>query len=167
MNSGSLESFQVSCRCGWSPSAFQMRCTADWVSPTSLAIERVDQCVASFGVVSSVVTITSSTCPSVIVRGCPGRGSSDSPSRRYSANLPRRFAAMFRWTPNCSAISVLFRPSAAASTIRERCASARALVRRASTPQAAHAAHQSTQQQQAYLADTPNTRCRRINASRH
>ena len=71
MNCGSFESFQVSWRCGCSPNAFQIRSTADCVSPTSRAIERVDQCVASFGVVSSVLTITSSTCSSVIVRGRP------------------------------------------------------------------------------------------------
>jgi hypothetical protein len=51
-----------------------MRCTADCVSPTSAAIDRVDQCVASFGVLSSVLVMTCSTCASLIVRGCPGRG---------------------------------------------------------------------------------------------
>ena len=40
--------------------------------PDLAAIDRVDQCVASLGVVSSVLTITSSTCSSVIVRGRPG-----------------------------------------------------------------------------------------------
>lgn len=69
MNCGSLDSFQLSWRCGCSPNAFQMRCTADWVRPTSLAIDRVDQCVASFGVVSNVLTMTSSTLSSVILRG--------------------------------------------------------------------------------------------------
>ena len=39
--------------------------------------------------VSSVLTITSSTCSSVIVRGRPGRGSSISPSSRCSANRAR------------------------------------------------------------------------------
>jgi putative transposase len=42
---------------------------ADWLRPTSLAIDLVDQCVASFGDVSSVLTITSSTMASVIFRG--------------------------------------------------------------------------------------------------
>ena len=50
--------------------------------PDLLAIERVDQCVASFGALSSVLVITASTCSSVIVRGRPGRGSSVSPSSR-------------------------------------------------------------------------------------
>ena len=61
-NCGSAESFHFSCRCGLSPNACQMSRTAVWVSPTSRAIDRVDQCVASVGVVSSVLTITSSTC---------------------------------------------------------------------------------------------------------
>jgi hypothetical protein len=52
-----------------------MRCTADCVRPTSAAIDRVNQCVASLGVLSSVLTTTSSTCSSVTVRGWPGRGS--------------------------------------------------------------------------------------------
>ena len=55
MNSGSLESFKVSWRCGWSPNACQIRSTAFWVRPTSAAIERVDQCVASLGVLSNVL----------------------------------------------------------------------------------------------------------------
>ena len=130
MNCGSLDSFQVSWRWGCSPNAFQIRSTADCVRPTSRAIERVDQCVASFGVVSSVRTITSSTCSSVIVRGRPGRGSSGSPSRRCSAKRARHVAAIPREMPRRSPISVFFRPSAANNTIRDRCASACALVRR-------------------------------------
>jgi hypothetical protein len=39
------------------------------LSPTSAAIDRVDQCVASFGIVSNVRVITSSTWASVILRG--------------------------------------------------------------------------------------------------
>ncbi len=108
----------------------QIRDTAVCVRPTSLAIERVDQCVASRGVLSNVVVITASTCSSVIVRGRPGRGSSVSPSRRCSANRDRHFAAIARLIPSRSAISVFLRPSAAANTIRERNANACALVRR-------------------------------------
>jgi hypothetical protein len=124
MNCGSLESFHVSWRCGCSPNALQIRSTADCVSPTSLAIERVDQCVASLGVVSSVRTITSSTFSSVIVRGRPGRGSSSNPSSRCSPKRARHVAAVAREIPSRSAISVFFRPSHANNTIRERCASA-------------------------------------------
>jgi hypothetical protein len=68
MTCGSRLSFQAAWRCGWSPNAFQIR-TADCVRPTSAAIERVDQCVASRGVVSSVLTITSSTLASLIFLG--------------------------------------------------------------------------------------------------
>jgi hypothetical protein len=55
------------------------------------------------------------------------RGSSISPSRRYSANRERHLRTIGRCTPSRSAISVLFSPSAANNTIRERCASACAL----------------------------------------
>jgi hypothetical protein len=41
--------------------------------PTAAAIDRVDQCVASAGVSSKVLTITRSTSASVMVRGGPGR----------------------------------------------------------------------------------------------
>ena len=131
MNCGSSESLQRLWRCGWSPNAFQIRCTADWVRPTSAAIERVDQCVASLGVVSSVLTITSSTLASVIVRGCPGRGSSVSPSKRCSANRLRHLRHRVALRPRVARRSrCCSSPSAASNTIRERSASACALVRR-------------------------------------
>jgi hypothetical protein len=72
-NSGSRESLKVSARCGCSPKARQMRTTADWLSPTALASERVLQCGASVGVASSVVVTACSTWASVILRGAPGR----------------------------------------------------------------------------------------------
>ena len=130
MNCGSLESFQASWRCGWSPNAFQIRCTAVWLRPTSVAIERVDQCVASFGAVSSVLTITSSTLASLIFLGCPGRGSSVKPSKRCSAKRVRHVAAVERLIPKRSPISVFLSPSAANNTTRARWANAWALVRR-------------------------------------
>jgi hypothetical protein len=65
----SFDSFQLSWRCGCSPNARQILTTAVWLSPTSAAIDRVDQCVASFGALSSVLVITSSTWASVILRG--------------------------------------------------------------------------------------------------
>ncbi len=65
-NCGSLESLNVSARCGCSPNAFQIRCTAVWLRPTSAAIDRVDQCVAFVGADSSVLVITSSTFASEI-----------------------------------------------------------------------------------------------------
>jgi hypothetical protein len=125
MNNGSLESFQVSWRCGCSPNACQIRITASGVIPTSRAIDRVDQCVASLGVLSSVVIITRSTCSSVIDRGFPGRGSSTRPSRRRPEKRLRHFVTVGRETPNASAISPLdHNPSDAISTIRALSASA-------------------------------------------
>jgi hypothetical protein len=70
-NWGSLDSVQLPWRWGWSPNACQILSTAFWVSQTSRSIDRVDQCVASAGTLSNVLVITSSTCPSVIVRGRP------------------------------------------------------------------------------------------------
>src|SRR4029453_10344658 len=58
MNSGSVDSFQVSTRCGLRPNARQIRDTAVWLSPTALAIERVDQCESWLsGACSRVLTI--------------------------------------------------------------------------------------------------------------
>jgi len=71
MNSGSFESLNVSVRCGWSANAFQIRATADWLSPSCFAKSRVLQCVASRGADSSVVTMARSICASVIFRGVP------------------------------------------------------------------------------------------------
>src|SRR3954452_16092307 len=71
-NSGSLESFQCSTRCGWSPNVRQILETAVWLSPLAAAILRVDQCVpASGGRSSKVLTITCSTCSSVILLRLP------------------------------------------------------------------------------------------------
>ena len=73
-NSGSLESLNVSARCGFRAKARQMRQTAVWLRPVALASERVLQWVASAGVASSVVVTARSTCSSVILRGAPGAG---------------------------------------------------------------------------------------------
>src|SRR5512132_3249228 len=58
-NSGSVDSLKVSLRCGCSENARQMRCTVEIDTPVALAIERVLQCVAAAGIVSSVVVTTS------------------------------------------------------------------------------------------------------------
>jgi hypothetical protein len=73
MNNGSRLSFQESCRCGWRANARQIRDTADCDRPSSAASDRVDQCVALAGVLSSVAVMTASTCSSDTVRGRPGR----------------------------------------------------------------------------------------------
>ena len=77
-NSGSPDSLKVSERCGCTLKAAHIRRIVVCDSPLSQAIERIDQWVASAGVVSSVRSMTSATCSSVSVRGRPGRGSSDS-----------------------------------------------------------------------------------------
>jgi len=79
MNIGSLESLKVLVR--WGARARQMRRTLVWLSPHAWAIERVLQCVASFGVDSKVVANTRSTSVSLSRSGVPSRGSSSRPSR--------------------------------------------------------------------------------------
>ena len=75
MNNGSVDSLNVSVRCGCNPNARQIRQTALWLRPAAVAIVRLLQCVASGGRVSKVLLTTSSTCASVIRRGAPGLGS--------------------------------------------------------------------------------------------
>jgi len=111
-------------RCGFSANARQIRLIALWLIPVAAAIDRVDQCVASVGCSSSVLTITRSTSSSLIDRGFPGRGSSCSPSKPRRANRPRHLPTVEPVQPNSAAISVLDRPSAAAKTTRHRNASA-------------------------------------------
>jgi hypothetical protein len=92
--------------------------------PERSAILDRDQCVAFSGTDSNVATTTSSTCSAVIVAGLPGRGSSGSPSSRSSQNRRRHFPTVAGDTPHAAATSVLERPSADPSTIRERNANA-------------------------------------------
>src|SRR3989304_5461279 len=57
----SLESLNVSMRCGCKPCASQIRWTVDFPTPWAFAIVRTDQCVASFGVVCRVASTISFT----------------------------------------------------------------------------------------------------------
>jgi hypothetical protein len=77
----------------------------------------------------------------VTVRSRLGRGSSTSASRRCSAKRERHLCAVFRSSPSRRAISPFLSPSAAVSTTRERCASARALFLAAPKPPVARASH--------------------------
>src|SRR5665809_88554 len=95
--------------------------------PVALAIERVDQCVASLGVSSSVLTITRSTSLSWIVRGLPGRGSSCSPSSRCSAKRLRHLPTVVRLHPSRAAMSLFDSPDAAAHDAAPKCQRLRAL----------------------------------------
>jgi hypothetical protein len=124
MNCGSVDSLNFSWRQGCNANACQVRHTESADTPRCSASDRVDQCVAFFGVLSRVVTTIRSTWSSVTVLGRPGRGSSNNPSSRRSANRLRHFVTVGREIRSRSAISPLAKPSAAASTIRERNASA-------------------------------------------
>jgi hypothetical protein len=102
----------------------EIRPIVDSDRPLRFAIEARDQCVASSGACSSVVVTTFSTLSSRIDGGRPGRGSSVSPSSRCAVNLPRHQATVPSVTCSCAAACLLLRPSAQASTILARIASA-------------------------------------------
>src|SRR6266536_2654643 len=123
-NSGSVDSLKVSARCGLSPKARQIRPTVDLLSPDLSAICLRDQWVASLGVSSSVATTTASTRSTVIDGGRPGRSSSSNPSSRRLINRSRHLETVSGCTPIAAATCVLGVPSAQASTILHRCASA-------------------------------------------
>ncbi len=129
-NCGSAESLKVSCLCGLRPNARQIRETAVCDMPVAAAIDRVDQCVASTGLVSSVLTTTASTASSVIFLGAPGRDSSASPSSPDSMNRTRHLPTICRVTWRFSATAVFVAPPAHAKTILARNASACADLRR-------------------------------------
>ncbi len=129
-NCGSVDSLNVSVRCGCKQKARQIRCTDDADMPDAFAMPRVLQCVASEGLASSVLVTISSIRSSPILRGAPHLGSSPRPSRRCLANRSRQIRTVWRVTPTADAIWQLFSPSAARRMISARCASARAILRR-------------------------------------
>jgi hypothetical protein len=129
-----VDSLNVCERCGASANARQIRETADWDMPVAAAIDRVDQWVAFFGFSSSVFTMTRSTSASVIFRGTPGRGSSDRPSRPRSMKRRRQVRTVSGVIPSRRDTSMMECPSAHSSTIRDRWASAWAVVRRRTHP---------------------------------
>jgi hypothetical protein len=120
MNSGSVDSLNVCDRCGASAKARQIRETVDCDMPVAAAIDLVDQCVAFFGVSSSVLTTTRSTSASVIFRGTPGRGSSHKPSRPRSRNRRRQVRTVSGVIRSRRETSMIEWPSAHSSTIRDR-----------------------------------------------
>ena len=120
-NAGSPESLQVREQCGCSPKAFRMRRTVVCERPLSRAIGRVDQWMASGGVVWSVRPMTYATRSSPTVRGRPDRGPSDSPSRRSSEKRRRHLPTVRRLAPNSAAATSLFgTPSAQRRIMRQR-----------------------------------------------
>src|SRR6476620_4423109 len=68
-NCGSVESLNVSVRCGCSENARQMRCTEEAETPDAFAMSRVLQCVAPVGFSSSVLTTMASIWSSPICIG--------------------------------------------------------------------------------------------------
>ncbi len=129
-NNGSLLSLNPSARCGLSSNAFQIRPTVDFDSPLRSAILARLQCVAFFGVDSSVATTTASTWSTVMVAGRPGRASSVSPSMRCSTNRRRHLPTVGCEQPSFAATALLSAPAAQANTIRDRNANACADVAR-------------------------------------
>lgn len=103
--SGSVESLNVSLRCGCNPKVFQIRTIADCERPVSAAISRVLQCVAFLGRDVSVLVTTSSTRSSVIRRGGPDRGASLSPCSRIVRKRSRHLQTVALDTPTRSATS--------------------------------------------------------------
>jgi hypothetical protein len=102
--------------------AVQTRPTVDFDKPERFAIDALDQCVALSGVSSRVATTISSTWSSVIVGTRPGRGSSVSPSRRFSIKRLRHLPTVSSWHPSFAAACLLSLPSAQDSIISARSA---------------------------------------------
>ena len=120
MKRGSADSLKVSVRWGCSAKARQMRLTVLWLRPERRAMDRVLQCVASFGVVSRVSVTTLSTSASVTVRGLPGLASSTSPSSRLSRNRDLHLPTVACDTLNSAATAVFVLPLEHSNTIRAR-----------------------------------------------
>ncbi len=120
-NSGSVDSLNVSVRCGLRPKSFQIRPIVDFDSPDFSAIDRRDQCVALAGLDSNVATITSSTWSRLTDEGRPGRSSSVSPSRPSRMNRARHLPTVGCEQCRSAATCLLLTPgSAHANTIRAR-----------------------------------------------
>src|SRR5438445_7690138 len=130
IRSGSVDSLKLSLRCGRKPKARQIRATLLRLRPTRFASDRVLQCVASRGLLSSVSVTAFSTAASLILRGAPGRGSSRSPSTPLRMNRERQRPTVRRDIPRRLATSLLFPPSAHDRMMRAREASACAVLRR-------------------------------------
>src|SRR5207248_4998890 len=120
-NNGSVDSLNSSTRWGLNSNLRQIRPMVDLDNPERSAIDVRDQCVAFFGVSSSVAVITSSTVSSRIDGGRPGRGSSTRPSRRFSTNRRRHLFTVFGTTRRSAATCLLVTAgSADDSTLRAR-----------------------------------------------
>ena len=129
-NSGSVDSLKVPVKCGLMSNLRQIRPIVDLDRPARSAIEARDQRVASCGISSSVAVMTSSTLSSRIDGGRPGRGSSSSPSHRRARNRLRHLLTVAGSIRRSAAACLFEAPSAHASTILARSASAWLLLAR-------------------------------------
>ena len=111
-NSGSLDSSNASDRCGCSPNACRIRRAVVCESPASRAIDRIDQCVASGGDVSSVRLTTPPARASSMLRGRPELDASDRPSTRSFGKRRRHLPTVCSCTPSSTATALLVKPSA-------------------------------------------------------
>jgi len=94
----------------------------------TLVAARSTPWVALSGRASSVRLIVSAISSSPILRGAPGRGSSNNPSRRNPANRCRHRPTRCKSTPSRAAMAVFVRPSAANRIMRARSATACAVL---------------------------------------
>ena len=102
-----------------------MRLMVDWLRPVLAASMRLDQCVAPFGVFSSVSRTTCSIFSSPISRGAPGRGSSPSPASPSAIKRLRQRPTVNPVVRNFAATAALLAPPAHSRTIRARKATER------------------------------------------
>src|SRR6266568_871799 len=118
----SLDSLNVSTRCGCRPRPAQMRCTVAEEIPVALAIVRQLQWVCPSG---SLCNVRSTTCAifSTGIDGLRPRPLRTSPKSTIPrcANSARHASTVGRDTPTTSAISTFDTPSAANSNARARC----------------------------------------------
>src|ERR1700739_3150021 len=115
-NVGSLDTLNVSTRCGLRPNSCHTRCTVLFDTPATPAIVLVLQCVSPCGRYSSVsVTILSSVASGI--EGLRPRPSRTCPNltRPSSANRVRQFATVAGDTDTAATIVAFAAPSAAIS----------------------------------------------------
>jgi hypothetical protein len=120
-NVGSVESLNVSTRCGRRPRAAQIFCTVVCETPWAWAIDRQLQCVSLGGVSCSVARTISATFASGIdgLRPRPGRTFTE-PANPSSENRSRQLVTVAGETPTSLAIRVVANPSQAINNARAR-----------------------------------------------
>src|SRR6478609_7730267 len=118
-NNGSLDTLNVSIRCGCNPRSDQIRCTVAELTPTRLPIVRHDQCVAPGGVVV-VVNRTIAAIVSSLIEGFRPRPSRilSNPASPSATNRVRHARTVTGVTAASSAITALATPSAAINNTR-------------------------------------------------